>query len=305
MEQLVPLYGGDRRRLRVAKIRGIKTNGGYHDFTIRTGGLEVFPRLVAADHPGNFSHGRAESGVPELDALLGGGIDRGSSVVFMGPPGSGKSLIGMQFAVAAARRGENVKVFIFDETKKMVTLRAEGIGLQLSGHPGELSLQQIDPAEMAPGEFVHAVRESVEREGVRLLVIDSLNGYLNAMPEEHFLTLQMHELLAYLSNRGVVTILILAQAGVMGPMQTPVDISYLADAVVLVRYFETRGRLRRAISVLKRRGGSHETTIREMSLSSSGLKIGPALQEFHGVMTGVPQLLSREDGGGSDRPGGA
>ena len=293
MDQLAPLYGGDRRRLRVAKVRGVKTSGGYHDFVIRTGGLEVFPRLVASDHAEDFKHERASSGVPALDALLGGGIDRGSSVVFMGPPGSGKSLIAMQFAVAAAARAENVSVFIFDETTKMVTLRSEGVGLKLSGHPGEIRLHQIDPAEMSPGEFVHTVCEAVERDGVRLIVIDSLNGYLNAMPQEQFLTLQMHELLAYLANRGVVTILILAQAGVIGgSMQTPVDISYLADAVVQLRYFETKGRLRRAVSVLKRRGGGHETTIRELEMTATGAKVGPALEQFHGVMTGVPQIVN-------------
>ena len=304
LDQLAPQYGGDRRRLRVAKIRGVKTSGGYHDFIMKTGGLEVFPRLVATEHLETFAPGRAPSGVGELDLLLGGGIDRGSSVVFMGPPGSGKSLIGMQFAVAAAARGENVKSFLFDETKLMVERRAAGVGLKLDGHRGTVSLQQIDPAELAPGEFVHAVREAVEKDGVKLVVIDSLNGYLNAMPEEHFLSLQMHELLGYLSNRGVVTILILAQAGVMGvSMQTPVDISYLADSVVLLRYFETTGRLRRAISVLKRRGGGHETTIRELSLSSTGLRVGPPLEEFHGIMTGVPQIVREarrgEDNGGS------
>jgi circadian clock protein KaiC len=304
LDQLAPLYGGDRRRLRVAKIRGIKTTGGYHDFTVQTGGLEVFPRLIASEHAEQFTHGRAQSGVPDLDAILGGGIDRGSSVVFMGPPGSGKSMMAMQFAVAAATRGENAAVFIFDETKKMVALRAEGIGLKLEGHPGKLELHQIDPAEMSPGEFVHAVRHAVEERGVRLVLIDSLNGYLNAMPEEQFLTLQMHELLAYLSNRGVVTILILAQAGVMGSMQTPVDISYLADSVVLLRYFETRGRLRRAVSVLKRRGGSHETNIRELEVSASGLRVGRPLDEFHGIMTGVPQFAPHRNGGPGDQPSG-
>jgi circadian clock protein KaiC len=301
MDQLAPLYGGDRRRLRVAKIRGVKTSGGYHDFTIRTGGLQVFPRLVASEHADGFKHERASSGVPALDALVGGGVDRGSSIVFMGPPGSGKSIIGMQFAVAAASRGENVSVFNFDETKRMVTLRSESVGLKLDGHPGEIRLQQIDPAEMSPGEFVHTVREAVERDGVRLVVIDSLNGYLNAMPEEQFLTLQMHELLAYLTNQGVITILILAQAGVIGgPMQTPVDISYLADAVVLLRYFETQGRLRRAVSVLKRRGGGHEATIRELEITTTGVRVGPALEQFHGVMTGVPQIVSSVREGDGD-----
>lgn len=297
LDQLAPLYGGDRRRLRVVKIRGVKTSGGYHDFIIRTGGIQVFPRLVASEHAESFAPGQVQSGVAELDALLGGGIDRGSSVVFMGPPGSGKSLIGMQFAVAAAKRGENAQVFTFDETRNMVITRAKGIGLEFDGHPGKLTLQQIDPAEMAPGEFVNAVRHAVEHEGVKVVVIDSLNGYLNAMPAEQFLSLQMHELLAYLSNRGVATILILAQAGVLGSMTTPVDISYLADSVVLMRYFETRGRIRRAVSVLKRRGGGHETTIRELELSSKGLKVGPPLVQFHGVLTGVPEIL--EGGRGS------
>ena len=302
LDQLAPLYGGDRRRLRVAKIRGVKTSGGYHDFIVKTGGLEVFPRLVANAERLSFAHGRAASGVSELDALLGGGIDRGSSVVFMGPPGSGKSLIGMQFAVAAAVRGENVKFFLFDETKHMVERRAAGVGLKLDGHPGTVSLQQINPAEMAPGEFVHAVREAVEKDDVKMVVIDSLNGYLNAMPGEQFLSLQMHELLGYLANRGVVTILILAQAGVLGnAMATPVDISYLADAVVLLRYFEATGRLHRAISVLKRRGGGHETAIRELELSSTGLKVGERLAQFHGILTGAPQIagqVKRGEGNG-------
>ena len=300
LDQLAPLYGGDRRRLRIAKIRGVKTTGGYHDFIIKTGGIDVFPRLVAG-HEGKFTEGRASSGVPELDSLLGGGIDRGSSVVFMGPPGSGKSLIGLQFAVAAAARGESVRSFLFDETKVMVERRATGVGLKLDGHRGTLTLQQIDPAEMAPGEFVHAVREAVERDHARVIVIDSLNGYLNAMPQEQFLSLQMHELLAYLSNRGVVTILILAQAGVLGTsMQTPVDISYLADSVVLLRYYEASGELHRAISALKRRGGGHETAIRELRLGATGLTVGPPLTRYVGIMTGVPQLLDPKRGGDDD-----
>ena len=294
LDHLAPLYGGDRRRLRVVKIRGVKSSGGYHDFIITTGGLQVFPRLVAAEHVEPFEHGRVQSGVAELDALLGGGIDRGSSIVFTGPPGCGKSLIGMQFAVAAAKRGENARVFVFDETLRMAVRRAKSVGIEIDSHPGRISMQQIDPAELSPGEFVSAVRQAVEVEDAKLIVIDSLNGYLNAMPEEHFLALQMHELLAYLSNRGVTTILMLAQSGVLGSMQSPVDISYLADAVVLLRYFETRGRLRRAISVVKRRGGGHDTSIRELELSSKGLRIGPLREQLHGVLTGVPQILESE-----------
>ena len=290
MDQLVPLYGGDRRRMRAVKMRGVPIKGGYHDFRIVPGGIAVYPRLVAADHETQFEPGSLESGSAELDQLLGGGLARGSSTLFLGPPGSGKSVLGMQYAVAAAKRGDNAIVFAFDETRHVALTRAAGLSLSLKGHPGSVTVQQIDPAEMSPGEFVHLARRAVEERNVRVLVLDSLNGYLNAMPEEHFLTLQLHELLTYLGQRGVVTILIVAQHGIVGStMNSPVDVTYLADTVLLLRHFETHGRLRKALSVLKKRTGGHETTIRELEVRSSGIHVGPALTEFDGVLTGVPR----------------
>jgi circadian clock protein KaiC len=292
LDHLAPLYGGDRRRLRINKIRGMKVSGGFHDFDIETGGLVVYPRLIASEHIEPFAEGTVPSGVDELDALLGGGLDRGSSAVFMGPPGSGKSVISTQFAIAAAARGENVAIFAFDETQRIVRARVSKLGMQLDGHPGRIMLQQIDPAEMPPGEFAANVRTAVERGGARVIVIDSLNGYLNSMPQEHFLTLQLHELLSYLSQQGVLTILVVAQHGLMGAVETPIDVSYLADAVLLLRHFESGGRLRKALSVLKKRGGAHESTIRELFIGPVGLRVGPALEEFSGVLSGTPSFIS-------------
>ena len=292
LDHLAPEYGGDRRRLRVNKVRGMKARGGYHDFKIQTGGLVVFPRLVAAEHTTPFKEGAVLSGVQELDALLGGGLDRGSSAVLMGPPGTGKSVVATQFAIAAAERGENAVIFAFDETQRTVRSRVTKLGLKLDGHAGTITLQQIDPAEMPPGEFAASVRHAVEHGQARVVVIDSLNGYLNAMPEESFLTLQLHELLAYLSQQGVLTLLVVAQHGVMGVIETPVDVSYLADAVLLLRHFESAGKLRKAVSVLKKRGSAHESTIRELFVGPVGLRVGPALEEFQGVLSGTPAFMS-------------
>ena len=292
MDQLAPLYGGDRRRLRAVKMRGVAIKGGYHDFRIHRGGIRVYPRLVAADHTDGFTPGTLDSGSAELDLLLGGGLAHGSSTLFLGPPGSGKSVLGMQYAVAAAKRGENAIVFAFDEARHVALSRTKGLGLALDGHPGTVTVQQIDPAEMAPGEFVSLARTAVEEHNARVVVVDSLNGYMNAMPQEQFLVLQLHELLTYLGQRGVITILIVAQHGVVGgSMNTPVDISYLADTVLLFRHFESQGRLRKALSVLKKRTGGHETTIRELMIGPVGIRVGPALVDFHGVLTGVPQYL--------------
>lgn len=290
MDQLAPLYGGDRRRLRAVKMRGVAIKGGYHDFRITHGGIRVYPRLVAADHPTTFAPGALASGSPELDLLLGGGLAHGTSTLFLGPPGSGKSVLGMQYAVAAAKRGDNAIVFAFDETRHVSLTRAAGLGLDLDGHPGEVVVQQIDPAEMAPGEFVSLARAAVEERNAQVVVVDSLNGYMNAMPQEQFLVLQLHELLTYLAQRGVITILVVAQHGVMGgTMTTPVDISYLADTVLLFRHFESGGRLRKALSILKKRTGGHETTIRELMIGPAGIRVGPALVDFHGVLSGIPQ----------------
>ncbi|HET7437194.1 MAG TPA: ATPase domain-containing protein [Thermoanaerobaculia bacterium] len=291
LEQLAPVYGAERRRLRISKMRGTKYRGGYHDFTIRTGGLAVFPRLVAAEYSHGGAFERVVSGVPALDELLGGGIDRGTSTLIMGPAGSGKSTLATQYALAAARRGEKVAMYIFDESRATMLVRSASIDLQLAEQidNGMITIQQVDPAEIPPGEFVHLVREAVEERKISVLVIDSLNGYMNAMPEEHFLTIQMHELLSYLGRHGVATLLIVAQHGFMGQsMVAPVDVSYLADCVILLRYFEAAGELRKAVSVVKKRSGAHEKAIRPLTISSSGITVGPPLAEFHGVLTGTP-----------------
>jgi circadian clock protein KaiC len=290
LEQLALEYGAERRRLRVVKMRGMKYRGGYHDFTIETGGLGIYPRLVAAEHHKAFLGELTSTGSSELDSLLGGGIERGTSMLLIGGAGVGKSSIALTYAVAAAKRGELVGVFAFDEGLGTVFARATGLGMPLQAYvdSGQIRVQQIDPAEMSPGEFAHQVRHGVEHDGYRVVIIDSLNGYMNAMPEERFLVLQMHELLSTLNQLGVITILVLAQHGLMGPMQTPLDISYLSDAVLMLRYFEAEGRVRRAISVVKKRSGAHEDAIREFRLTAEGVKVGPPLTEFQGILTGVP-----------------
>lgn len=284
-------YGADRRRLRVIKLRGSRYRGGFHDFSIETGGLAVFPRLVAAEHRRAFKKESMKSGVKGLDSLTGGGMDRGTSTLILGPAGSGKSSVASQFAAAAAARGERVAVFVFDELRETFINRAKGIGIEIQGFVDDarITIQQVDSAELSPGEFSHQVRLAVDRDGVSMLVIDSLNGYLNAMPEERFLTMQMHELLTYLNQQGVVTVLVMAQHGFLGThMVTPVDVSYLADGVIMIRYFEALGAIHRAISVVKKRTGSHESTIRELNISADGIRVGKPLKEFKGVLTGVP-----------------
>lgn len=291
MEQLAPLYGAERRRLRVVKLREVSYRGGYHDMVIRRGGVIVFPRLVAADHHQPFVAEAITSGVPELDALLGGGLDRGTSALLTGPTGSGKSTIALQYTVAAAMRGEFVAYFTFDESVATLRARASGLSLSLDPHiaSGRVHVQQIDPAELAPGEFVNVVRQAVEEQNAKLIVIDSLNGFLQSMPEERYLEIQLHEQLSYLRQHGVLTLLLMAQHGFVGNMEGPLDVSYLADTVLVTRYFEAAGRVRKAISVLKKRTGSHEDTIREFALSTRGLRVGKPLTNFHGVLTGVPE----------------
>ena len=292
LEQIELDYGAERRRMRVSKLRGSRFRGGFHDFTIQTGGIEVFPRLIAADRCREFKPEAVRSGVAELDALLGGGLDRGTATLIMGPAGSGKSSLAAHFAAAAAKRGEVVASFLFDEGVNIYLNRAAGLGTDLRAEveAGRFKVQQVDPAELSPGEFAHAVCGMVERDGARLVIIDSLNGYMQAMPDERFLTAQMHELLTYLNQQGVVTILVMAQHGFMGvAMNSPVDVSYLADSVVMLRYFEAAGAIRRAISVIKKRTGRHEDTIRELRLSTArGVEVGAPLTAFRGVLTGVP-----------------
>ncbi len=292
LQQITLEYGAERRRLRVKKMRGIKFRGGYHDFIIETGGVKVFPRLVAAEHHKPFLGELVRSGSAELDALVGGGLERGTSTLLVGGAGVGKSSIAITYAVSAARRGEPVAIFAFDEGLGTLLARAGGLGVPLHEYidQGLISIQQVDPAEMSPGEFAQLVRDAVSQRGIGMLLIDSLNGYLNAMPDERFLILQMHELRSYLNQVGIVTIMVLAQHGLLGHMQTPVDLSYLSDSIIMLRYFEAQGRVRRAISVLKKRSGIHEDTIREFQLTSEGLKVGPPLTEFSGILTGTPRF---------------
>jgi len=293
LEQLALDYGAERRRLRVIKMRGMKFRGGYHDFTIEAGGLHIYPRLVAAEHHREFPGDLTSSGNAGLDQLLGGGLERGTSALLIGAAGVGKSSMALLYAIAAAERGEHAMFFAFDEGGGTVRARAQSLGLPLDRYieSGLIRFQQIDPAEQSPGEFAANVRKSVEADNARIVIIDSLNGYLNAMPDERFLILQMHELLTYLGQQGVVTILILAQHGLVGPMDTPLDISYLSDAVLMLRYFEFAGTVRRALSVVKKRSGRHEQTIREFRLGSPGIKLGPPLKDFSGIFSGNPQYV--------------
>jgi circadian clock protein KaiC len=290
LEQLHPEYGSDRRRLRVVKYRAQNFRGGFHDYCIRRGGLQVFPRLVAAEHRQELSRGKLASGIAELDSLLGGGLEQGTSTLFVGAAGTGKSTLAAQFAAAAAERGQRSVLFIFDESTATLVSRTVqlGVPLSLGVKKGLVAIQPVDPAELSPGELVHRVRAAVELDGVSLVVIDSLNGYLNAMPGERYLAIQLHELLAYLSQRNTATILVSAHQGLIGQMTATVDATYLADAVVLTRFFEARGEIRKALSVVKKRGGSHERTIREFTLEHGAIKVGETLRDFRGVLTGVP-----------------
>jgi circadian clock protein KaiC len=302
LEQMNPEYGAERRRLRVIKYRGVQFRGGYHDFCIRPGGLHVFSRLVAAEHREKVPQQRLVSGIAELDALLGGGLESGTSTLIVGSAGTGKSTLASQFCAAAAGRGENATMFIFDENQETLLTRTDGLGIPLRRElaSGRIKIQQVDPAELSPGEFAGALRHAVEKDQASIVVIDSLNGYMNAMPGERFLAVQLHELLMYLNQQGVATLLIGAHQGLIGTnMVTPVDASYLADAVILLRYFEARGEVRQAISVVKKRGGDHERTIREFTLSGGRITIGRPLREFRGVLTGVPIFEgASEDGKG-------
>jgi circadian clock protein KaiC len=290
LEQLAPEYGAERRRLRVVKMRGVRFQGGFHDFLITTGGLRVFPRLVAAESRIDEPHGTASTGLAALDALLGGGLDRGTSTLLVGPAGAGKSAIATHIAVAAAGRGEHVSMYLFDEGLETFRRRAAGLGADVTPYvaSGHIILTQVDPAEMSPGEFADRIRSDVQARHASAIVIDSLNGYMNAMPEERFLLAQLHELFMFLRQHGVLALSVVAQHGLVGQMQTPVDLSYLADNVLLLRFFEASGAVHQAISVLKKRSGPHEKSIRELRLEGTGVAVGEPLTRFHGVLTGVP-----------------
>lgn len=293
LQELARDYGPERRRLRVIKYRGRRYRGGYHDFAIQTGGVRVFPRLIAAEHRKDFTRDVMCTESPELNALLGGGVERGSSVLIIGPAGTGKSLLTLTFIAAAAARGEHSAMFVFDEEMGLLFSRAKGLGIDLQAlvDSGHLTIEQVDAAEMTPGELSGRVRGCVEEHGARTVVIDSLNGYQASMPEENALILHMHELLQYLNRQGATTFLTVAQHGLVGDMKSPVDVTYLADTVVLLRYFEAVGRVRRAISVVKKRTGAHEDTIREYRIGSDGISLGAPLTEFQGVLKGVPTIV--------------
>jgi circadian clock protein KaiC len=294
LEQHIPNFGSERRRLHVRKMRGKRFSGGFHDFVIRRGGLEIFPRLIAADHRQQDSRGIISSGIKELDELLGGGLHCGTSTLVAGPTGCGKSSLASLFAIKAAENGDNAAIFMFDETQSTFLARSASLGLNIEEHiqSGRIKVQQIDPAEMSPGEFGALIRDAAQVHGASVVVIDSLNGYLNAMPDERFLTIQLHELLTFMSQCGVATLLIAAQHGIVGPgMEGPIDASYLSDAVILLRYFEAAGTVRQAISVVKKRSSAHERTIREYKLTSEGIRIGQPLHDFHAVLSGVPQFM--------------
>jgi len=295
LDQLAPIYGGERRRLRVVKCRGQSFRSGYHDFIISSGGVQLFPRLVAADHRSNFTGELLKSALPKLDDLLGGGITAGSSTLVLGPAGTGKSLLVLQYVAAAVARGERAAIFVFDEELGLLLARAKALGIDLAAmrDAGKVIVEQQDAAELTPGEFSNRVRERIDNERVRIVAIDSLNGYQAAMAEEQFLTLHLHELLQYLNRRGAATFLTIAQHGMMADMKQPIDITYLSDTVIMLRYFEAFGRVRRAMSVMKKRFGGHEDTIREFKIDSNGLIVGDPLHEFQGVLRGVPTYVGQ------------
>jgi circadian clock protein KaiC len=292
LEQMAYEYGRSRRRLRIIKVRGVAGIEGYHDFRIRTGGIAVYPQLVPSAARVAVT-GTISSGIPEMDALLGGGPTPGTCTLFLGPAGVGKSSFAMQYVAASAAEFPGA-IYLFDERRSTLVERAAALGMKLDEHvdSGRVTIEQVEPGEMSPGEFAHRVCERVDRGGVRIVMIDSLNGYLHAIPTSHSPLVRMHELIAYLNERGVATLLVSAQHGILGmSMASPVDVSYLADAVVLFRFFEAEGEVRKAISVVKKRTGGHEAAIRELAVGPRSIRVGAPLKDFHGIMTGVPRYV--------------
>jgi circadian clock protein KaiC len=299
LEELAPDYGAERRRLRVMKYRGTKFRGGWHDFIIETGGVKAFPRLVASEHRTSFARTQISSGITELDDLVGGGVERGSSVLILGPAGTGKSTFIFQYIDAAVKRGEKAAIFVFDEELGLLFARTRSMGFDFEKMvaDGTVVIEQVDAAELSPGEFAHRVREVVDRLGAKTVAIDSINGYSAAMPNENSLVLHIHELLQYLNRQGATTFLTVAQHGLVGDMKTPVDVTYLADTVILLRYYEAIGHVKRAVSVIKKRTGRHEDTIRDYRISRTGLSVGQPLDGFQGVLRGVPNYVGKQANG--------
>lgn len=292
LENMTAEYGTFRRQLLIRKLRGRAFREGLHDFALHHGGIKLFPRLIAAEHRQTNARDDIKSGLDELDAMLGGGLTQGTSTLFLGAAGTGKSWLATQYATTAALRGEHVSIFLFDETLNTFLQRSASLGMQIDAHirAGLIRVQQIDPAELSPGEFAHIVRQAVEANGASLVVIDSLNGYLNAMPSDRYLILHMHELLTYLGQKGVTTLLLMAQYGIIGDIRSPIDASYLADTVLLLRYFEAFGEVRKALSVIKKRTGRHEHTVREL-YCDNGMRMGPPLKNYRGVLHGIAQYI--------------
>jgi circadian clock protein KaiC len=293
LQKLHPEFGNERRRMNIVKLRGIEYMGGYHDYVIKKGGVEIFPRMISNNHESKVVLQRYSSNIVELDHLVGGGLHAGTSTLFLGPAGTGKSTISMQYAYAAAQRGEKAILFSFEESILTLKSRTAALGMDIQKYidNGMIKISKIDPAQLSPGEFSSQIRTAVLKENFKVVVIDSLNGYLHAMPQEQFLTLQLHELLTFLSSQGVATLLVLAQQGMLGHMMnTPIDLTYLADTVFITRYFEDCGAVRKAVSVIKQRSGSHESTIRELTFTSKGISVGKPLTELRGVLTGVPEF---------------
>lgn len=297
LEEVAQPYGAERRRMRVMKMRARAVRGGYHDFKIVTGGVRVFPRLIAAEHMHDLSREQVPSGNAEFDQLLAGGLTRGTSALLMAPAGAGKTLIAVHYILAALRRGEAATMFLFDEDVSLLLARLAKLEMDLRPHldSGLLKMHQVDVAELAPGEFAHLVRRDVEARNATVVLIDSLNGYQSAMPDEQFLILHMHEMLSFLNRRGVLTLLTVAQHGLMGDMRSPVDLTFLSDTVLLLRFFESRGRLRRALSVVKHRAGPHEDTIREFRFDHGGLRISKPLVNYSGLLRGTPEYQGGKD----------
>jgi RecA-superfamily ATPases implicated in signal transduction len=296
LEHVALEYGSERRRLLVTKIRGARFRGGYHDFRIATGGLQVYPRILHDTPRADFSTLTLSSGSKRLDDLVGGGLTCGTSLLITGAAGTGKSVLCTQYAHAAVARGEKVLFYLFDERMSTFRLRTRALGMDVTDalEDGRLMIQQVEPTDLSPGEFASQVVSAVERENISLVIIDSINGYLQSMPEERLLPIQVHELLSFLSNNGVTCIMTLVQHGIFGnPVDEAAEVSYLADTVILMRYFEVNGSVRQAISVVKRRSGDHERTIRECQVAKGGLSVGDPLRDFQGVLTGVPHYVGK------------